>query len=261
MVAINTEFALSETESEAKKSRLEFFSDSTDYTWANRLAAPIATKEKEAIVTKPALGIPVWSNRDPIEEQGGLNLYGFVDNDSVNYIDVLGFAKIGFRPLADGNAPIVTDPEGSIADNFNFEINHEHFIFEDGKDLFGKPVADEFANIGYGPQGNTSQFPDDGIYSEDTSTRNYQYLDRYLNDDLLRKAILNVVRTRDWRADAYDVFWDFDDIAKKNCQDFVEVVLDEYDRLRDEILRERYLRQQLELLQTGRVIPSFEARY
>src|SRR5690606_11317959 len=31
-----------------------------------------------------------WPNRDPIGEMGGYNLYGFVGNDGVNYIDVLG---------------------------------------------------------------------------------------------------------------------------------------------------------------------------
>ena len=31
-----------------------------------------------------------WPNRDPIEEEGGLNLYGFVGNDVVNVIDELG---------------------------------------------------------------------------------------------------------------------------------------------------------------------------
>ena len=36
----------------------------------------------------PALGR--WLSRDPIEEQGGLNLYGFVNNDPVNKWDVLG---------------------------------------------------------------------------------------------------------------------------------------------------------------------------
>ena len=36
-----------------------------------------------------------WTSRDPIEEQGGLNLYGFVDNESVNFIDDLGNKKIG----------------------------------------------------------------------------------------------------------------------------------------------------------------------
>jgi RHS repeat-associated protein len=31
-----------------------------------------------------------WPSRDPIEEEGGVNLYGFVGNDSVNLIDILG---------------------------------------------------------------------------------------------------------------------------------------------------------------------------
>lgn len=36
----------------------------------------------------PSLGR--WLSRDPIEEKGGLNLYGFVNNDSVNYVDMIG---------------------------------------------------------------------------------------------------------------------------------------------------------------------------
>jgi RHS repeat-associated protein len=31
-----------------------------------------------------------WTSRDPIEEQGGINLYGMVGNDPVNRVDVLG---------------------------------------------------------------------------------------------------------------------------------------------------------------------------
>ncbi|MDF7802121.1 RHS repeat-associated core domain-containing protein, partial [Pontiellaceae bacterium B1224] len=33
-----------------------------------------------------------WLNRDPIEESGGQNLYGFVSNDSVNDADYLGLS-------------------------------------------------------------------------------------------------------------------------------------------------------------------------
>ena len=40
----------------------------------------------------PALGR--WMSRDPIEEKGGLNLYGFVDNDPVNKWDKLGLTGI-----------------------------------------------------------------------------------------------------------------------------------------------------------------------
>jgi RHS repeat-associated protein len=34
-----------------------------------------------------------WINRDPIEEKGGLNLYGFVGNDGVGMWDLLGLAN------------------------------------------------------------------------------------------------------------------------------------------------------------------------
>lgn len=34
-----------------------------------------------------------WLNRDPIEEDGGLNLYGMVGNDALNGIDLLGLRK------------------------------------------------------------------------------------------------------------------------------------------------------------------------
>jgi RHS repeat-associated protein len=34
-----------------------------------------------------------WLNRDPIEERGGLNLYGFVENDGLSKFDYLGFVS------------------------------------------------------------------------------------------------------------------------------------------------------------------------
>jgi len=34
-----------------------------------------------------------WLNRDPLGEMGGVNLYGFVGNDGINYWDALGLQK------------------------------------------------------------------------------------------------------------------------------------------------------------------------
>jgi uncharacterized protein RhaS with RHS repeats len=34
-----------------------------------------------------------WSSRDPIGERGGMNLYGFVGNDGVNWLDYLGLKE------------------------------------------------------------------------------------------------------------------------------------------------------------------------
>ena len=36
-----------------------------------------------------------WPNRDPIEEEGGINLYGFVGNDGANWFDNLGLISLG----------------------------------------------------------------------------------------------------------------------------------------------------------------------
>lgn len=33
-----------------------------------------------------------WPSRDPIEERGGINMYGFISNDSVGMVDLLGLA-------------------------------------------------------------------------------------------------------------------------------------------------------------------------
>jgi hypothetical protein len=39
---------------------------------------------------KTVSGIPLWPSRDPIAEEGGINLYGFVGNNAVNKEDYLG---------------------------------------------------------------------------------------------------------------------------------------------------------------------------
>jgi len=46
-----------------------------------------------------------WINRDPIEEEGGVNLYNFVSNNSVQEIDPLGLWKKGDL-INDGNRRI-----------------------------------------------------------------------------------------------------------------------------------------------------------
>jgi RHS repeat-associated protein len=49
-----------------------------------------------------------WINKDPIEEEGGLNLYGFVGNDGVNRRDVLGLSDGGYFIT---EIPIDTPPQ------------------------------------------------------------------------------------------------------------------------------------------------------
>ena len=51
-----------------------------------------------------------WPSRDPIQEEGGVNLYGFVGNDGVRRWDVLGYGEIwtvsGINALKEKGGPI-----------------------------------------------------------------------------------------------------------------------------------------------------------
>ena len=43
-------------------------------------------------------GIPQWPSRDPIEEEGGVNLYGFVGDSPLGRLDLLGLTTIYVNP-------------------------------------------------------------------------------------------------------------------------------------------------------------------
>jgi len=82
-----------------------------------------------------------WLTRDPIGEQGGQNLYGFVNNNPVNNVDALGF----YLAAVDG-----TDSEkwvgqlhhGSFVLNFyNDYIGSGGKDYENGPNLFGGGVS------------------------------------------------------------------------------------------------------------------------
>jgi RHS repeat-associated protein len=69
-----------------------------------------------------------WINRDPIEEAGGINLYGFVGNDAVDKFDPLGLASFSQNKDATWNVTvdkceivILYGHGGKKPHNFKFE--------------------------------------------------------------------------------------------------------------------------------------------
>jgi len=77
-----------------------------------------------------------WINRDPIEENGGINLYGFVGNDGVGKFDILGLLVDG----ADFDPVKVKKKHIKWAVVFGFESGdgYGHWWFEiDGTESYG----------------------------------------------------------------------------------------------------------------------------
>ena len=159
-----------------------------------------------------------WLNRDPIEEDGGLNLYGFCGNNAVWRFDKDGRAYFAYRPLDNP----VTLRIGIIAMSSDFMkkrnwvVAHEQLIFEDG----GTPI-----NIGYfdAPIGDNNPRRDEFHFQ--TQYVPIEGKGAY-NDCVMREAVKNVrpqpykLATREGRA-----------TGQYNCQDYADDLRHEYYRL------------------------------
>jgi RHS repeat-associated protein len=94
-----------------------------------------------------------WINRDPIEEEGGVNLYGFVGNDGVKFYDYLGFRR--YRN---------NTKNGNTTENYdNFD---EFVLLNEGKECSGPPSRLLNFNVISLHQGTAlSPFVDDHAYA------------------------------------------------------------------------------------------------
>ncbi len=77
----------------AKNRVRDFFRLSNETLPENRRQPAQPRRKIRPTATKTVSGIPYWPSRDPLEEEGGLNLYGFVGNDGVGKWDVLGMRE------------------------------------------------------------------------------------------------------------------------------------------------------------------------
>jgi len=72
----------------------DFFDPSQDRARQNPTFSQCSRRENRLTLTIIASDHPLWPNRDPIGERGGLNLYGFVRNQVVNTFDFLGLTDM-----------------------------------------------------------------------------------------------------------------------------------------------------------------------
>lgn len=76
-----------------------FFAEPNKSRLPNRQQSPQPRRKNRATTTRTASGIPLWPSRDPIEERGGFNLYGFVENNGVSKWDYLGLNEDWIGPF------------------------------------------------------------------------------------------------------------------------------------------------------------------
>lgn len=90
-----------------------------------------------------------WPNRDPIEENGGVNLYAMLENDTVNQADFLGLATDDATEDAIGDGCACTRDGKElkfVADEFG-RICCEHLIQEVA--VVWIPFKDIYGNFGH----------------------------------------------------------------------------------------------------------------
>lgn len=91
-----------------------------------------------------------WPNRDPIREQGGLNLYAMVENDPVNYMDPFGLFAVtsdsGWKIKFDTSRGVACDSSAPSTKTLTMERSasfsarvaiHDDFIGENPNDVEG----------------------------------------------------------------------------------------------------------------------------
>ena len=157
-----------------------------------------------------------WLNRDPIEESGGLNLYGFCRNNAICMYDKDGRAyfikrRLDYVPWIDYFA------QNAERDVTNQEAVHEQLIFEDGKTP---------SDIGYFSDSTTQT---DSVWGK----RKWVRVPGRYNDCVMRKAVKMVNPL------PYSLLGDKKKgIRQYNCQDYADALRSKY----NELIRDKKIR-------------------
>ena len=143
-----------------------------------------------------------WINRDPIEEEGGENLYAFCRNNAIVNYDKDGCAYFAYRPIDSFLFKwfvLGTDQD----DIDNTMIAHEQLFFEDG----GTPT-----NLGF--------FDDNQVRSDTAGISYRQPHSTGWNDCIMRKAV-QLVSPRTYKLVDIDLH---NRGSQYNCQDWADDV-------------------------------------
>ena len=68
-----------------------------------------------------------WPSRDPIQERGGVNLYGYVGNDGIGRIDVLGLERAKLKVEQGANVTKNSSSKGQGHVDVEFTIEYQTY--------------------------------------------------------------------------------------------------------------------------------------
>jgi RHS repeat-associated protein len=93
-----------------------------------------------------------WISRDPIEEDGGNNLYAFVGNNPINYFDTDGRKKVSITTLIDIIGNILLASQGKDLEEGQSKVAQEmkDALDQGGKKIYGPTVPGGGTGAGKG---------------------------------------------------------------------------------------------------------------
>ena len=88
-----------------------------------------------------------WPSRDPIEEEGGVNLYAFAGNDGVNGMDLLGMIVVGIDGTWENADDIKNNPDSSNTRRFIDAVQDEEKAYLPGPGGKAKGLSMLYAGL------------------------------------------------------------------------------------------------------------------
>ncbi|XOF34190.1 MAG: RHS repeat-associated core domain-containing protein [Candidatus Electrothrix sp. YB6] len=184
----------------------------------------------------------VWMGQDTyrgrLNDPASLHRFMYVGDNPVTFWDWYGYAYFATRPLDGWLGKLYNTQDltvGSIDDQYNTVIAHEHIFFEDG------------SNVGF--------FDDGEVHYNNENRGDYDVSQTGYDDALLRQAVDNV-EPNDYYA-LYKISWSKE---KYNCQDWAEDVRREYERLLEE-QRQREMQERANVCMANPIKQSDQTEY
>jgi hypothetical protein len=178
-----------------------------------------------------------WPSRDPIEEDGGINLYGFVGNDGVNDWDMLGLRDYSSSQSSSDCRRKCRRESKTIKERFdcfkkcneNPQHNNKRFVIgylcqrvKLPADCCESTLVERYLR---GPDhhylrdlnGNSYSYPDDDVPNDNYPTHDSTlcYVITAEVGSINYKDFWDCIKTKDWSDDADNYHW-----RKHNCQHF-----------------------------------------